>query len=157
MNKKVMILIVLLECVLSILLVAVLGIAVETFFKETEAEEVHFLTSGGEVMTPGHLYSEKEGTSREIENDQIIIEVNRPDRGYQLHWEVITEDTTDKSVTFLAISQNPDVEVTVDEDGFVHFDGDVVATVTVSTKNGRTATVLLIPRQKDKSGNVTLE
>ena len=157
MNKKVMILIVLLECVLSILLVAVMGIAVETYFNDVEAQEIYFTTATGERLSPGTLYKEKEGTTQAIESDQIVIEVNRPDRGYQLHWEVVAENTTDKSVTFLVISQNPDVEVTVDEDGFVHFDGDVVATVTISTKNGRTATVLLIPRQKDKGGNVTLE
>ena len=157
MNKKVMVLVVILECIVSILLIAIMGIVVEAFTNETEAEEVHFLTSSGEVMAPGHLYKEQDGSVREVDNDQIIIEVYRPDRGYQLHWEVITEKTTDKSVTFLAISQNPDVEVKVDEDGFVHFDDDVVATVTVSTKNGRTATVLLIPRQKEKVGNVTLE
>ena len=157
MNKKVMVLVVILECVVSILLIAIMGIVVEAFTNETEAEEVHFLTESGEVMESGHLYKEQDGSVREVDNDQIIIEVYRPDRGYQLHWEVITERTTDKSVTFLAISSDPEIEVLVDENGFVFFEDDVVATVTVSTKNGRTATVLLIPRQKEKSGNVTLE
>ncbi len=157
MNKKVMILIVILECVLSILLIAVIGKAIETFFQETEAQEIYFTTADGAVLEPSTLYKEKEGTTETIESDQIIIEVARPDRGYQLHWLIIADNTSDRTVRFNAISQNPDVEVTVDENGFVHFEDDVVATVTISTKNGRTATVLLVPRQKDIGGVVTLE
>ena len=152
-----MILIVILECVLSILLIAVIGKAIETFFQETEAQEIYFTTADGVVLEPSTLYKEKEGTTETIESDQIIIEVARPDRGYQLHWLIIADNTSDRTVRFNAISQNPDVEVTVDENGFVHFEDDVVATVTISTKNGRTATVLLVPRQKDIGGVVTLE
>ena len=152
-----MILIVILECVLSILLIAVIGKAIETFFQETEAQEIYFTTADGAVLEPSTLYKEKEGTTETIESDQIIIEVARPDRGYQLHWLIIADNTSDRTVRFNAISQNPDVEVTVDENGFVHFEDDVVATVTISTKNGRTATVLLVPRQKDIGGVVTLE
>ena len=37
MNKKVMILIVVIECVLSILLIAVIGKAIESYYKEVEA------------------------------------------------------------------------------------------------------------------------
>ena len=157
MNKKVMILIVVIECILSILLIAVLGKAIETYFNETEAQEIHFTTAEGVVLEPGTLYKEKEGTTESIESDQIVIEVSRPDRGYQLHWLIIAENTSDRSVTFTAKSQDKDIEVSVDENGFVHFEDDVVATVTISTKNGRTATVLLLPRQSGQGGVVTLE
>ena len=56
MNKKVMILVVLLECVLSILLIAILGMAIESFNNEVEAEEIHFATSEGKILEPGTLY-----------------------------------------------------------------------------------------------------
>lgn len=157
MNKKVMILIVFIECVLSILLIAVLGMAIESFFNETEAEDIYFTTAEGDILSPGTLYKEKEGTTEAIESERIVIEVARPDRGYQLHWLIIADNTSDKSVTFNARSANADIEVTVDENGFVYFEDDVNATVTISTKNGRTATVLLVPRQKDIGGVVTLE
>ena len=157
MNKKVMILIVVIECVLAILLIAVLGKAIETYFNETEAEAVYFTAADGTVLEKGMLYKEKEETIEQKDNDRIIIEVARPDRGYQLHWLIIADNTSDKSVTFTAKSQNPDVEVTVDENGFVYFEDDTNATVTISTKNGRTASVLLMPRQAGKSGSVTLE
>ena len=157
MNKKVMILIVVIECVLSILLIAVLGKAIETYFTETEAQEIHFTTAEGEILTPGTLYKEKDGSTTTIESEQIVIEVARPDRGYQLHWLIIAENTSDISVTFSVKSQDPSIEVTVDENGFVYFADDVVATVTISTKNGRTATVLLTPRQGNQGGVVTLE
>ena len=157
MNKKVMILIVVIECVLSILLIAAIGKAIETYFNDVEAQEIYFTTESGERLAPGILYKEREGTMQEIESDQIVIEVSRPDKGYQLHWEIIAENTSDRTVTFLARSQDPDVEVTVDDSGFVHFDDVVIATITISTKNGRTASVLLVPRQKEKTGTVTLE
>lgn len=157
MNKKVMILIVVIECVLSILLIAVLGKAIETYFTETEAQEIHFTTAEGVVLEPGTLYKEKDGSTTQIESEQIVIEVARPDRGYQLHWLIITDKTSDRSVTFSVKSQDPSIEVTVDENGFVYFADDVVATVTISTKNGRTATVLLTPRQGGQGGVVTLE
>ena len=76
-----------------------------------------------------------------------MIEVDRLDQGYQLYWLIIAENSSDKSVTFTARSQNPKEEVIVDESGYVHPDyGDSNITVTISTKNGRTATALLIPR-----------
>ena len=109
------------------------------------------------VLEPGMLYDEKEGTINRIESERLVIEIDRPDKGYQLHWEVITKDTTDKSVTFHATSLDPNVEVSVDENGFVFFEDDVAATITISTKNGRTATVLLTPRQKETGGTITLE
>ena len=157
MNKKVMILVVLLECILSILLIAVLGLAIESFFNETEAEEIYFTTATGERLDPGTLYKEKEGTTQAINSESVVIEVSRPDRGYQLHWYIHTDKTSDKSVTFNARSSDKNVEVSVDENGFVYFEADVNATITISTKNGRTATVLLVPRQKEKTGEVTLE
>ena len=157
MNKKVMILIVVIECVLSILLIAVIGKAIETYFNEVEAQDIYFTTADGVRLNPGMLYKEREGTTSEIDSDQIVIEVSRPDKGYQLHWVVIAENTSDRTVTFTARSQDPDVEVTVDESGFVHFDDAVNVTIIISTKNGRTASVLLVPRQKEKSGTVALE
>ena len=157
MNKKVMILVVILECALSILLIAVLGLAIESFFNETEAEEIYFTTLEGERLSPGTLYKEKEGTVTAINSENIVIEVARPDKGYQLHWYIYAENTSDKSVIFNARSSDKNVEVSVDENGFVFFEDDVNATITISTKNGRTATVLLIPRQKEKTGTITLE
>ena len=152
-----MILIVVIECVLSILLIAVIGKAIESYYKEVEAQEIYFTTAEGEILLPGMLYKEKEGTTETIDSDRIIIEVARPDRGYQLHWLIIAEETSDRSVIFNARAQDKNVEVTVDENGFVHFEDDVVVTITISTKNGRTATVLLTPRQGSQGGVVTLE
>ena len=157
MNKKVMILIVVIECVLSILLIAVVGKAIETYFNETEAQEIYFTTADGAVLEGGTLYREKDGTIESIDSDRIVIEVARPDRGYQLHWQIIAENTTDRSVKFSAKSQDPDIVVSVDENGFVFFEEDTNATITISTKNGRTASVLLIPRQSGKGGTVSLE
>ena len=59
------------------------------------------------------------------------------------------DDMTELTFTMKAAAKwNDGTPVTAD---------DVVATVTISTKNGRTATVLLTPRQGSQGGVVTLE
>ena len=156
MNKKIVILIVIVECILAILVIGVIGKAIETYFNDVHAEEIYFTTADGEVLTQGMKYIEKENKVEAIESERIVIEVNRWDRGYQLHWLVLSEKTTDKSVTFIAKSQNPDIEVSVNETGFVYFEGETNATIIISTTNGKTATVLLTTGQGEQSGDVDL-
>ncbi len=133
MNKKIIVIVVLLECVLAILLVSFIGKAIETYFNEVDAREICFLDESGVPL----------------DND-AIIEVERMDMGYQLKWRINPEKTTDKSITFL--SSKPDV-VTVDETGYVTFDIDTDVSITASTINGITATIKLVPT-RDKEDTV---
>ena len=126
MNKKVMILIVVIECVLAILLIAVLGKAIENYHTDVEATEIFFTNEAGERLENG-----------------AVLEVARMDRGYQLHYGFAPEDVTDQSVRFT--SGKPDL-VTVSEEGYVSFSVDTDVVITVSSANGKTATVTLVPK-----------
>lgn len=177
MNKKVMILIVVIECVLAILLIAVIGKAMESLFYEVNARDVFFTTftddvqavvkegqqeafeyteDGKIILKPGMLYKEKEKTVETLpsENysyegvvDDIIIEYINPEN-VTLSWIIDPEDVADKAVTF--ICDDPDVEV--EDTGRVHFLGEEIVPVqiTIMTKNSKSATVILMKRKSSK-------
>lgn len=129
MNKKIVILIVIVECVLSILLIAVIGLAIESTHNEIECKEIYFTTAEGEKLEDG-----------------ATLEVERPDMGYQLHYLLEPGNTTDKAVTF---TSGNSAFATVNEVGYVTFIEDEAVSVTISSKNGKTATVYLIPLKKN--------
>ena len=177
MSKKVMILIVVIECVLSILLIAVLGKALESYFYEVAAQEICFTTftsdakalpkegeealfeyteDGKIVLRPGMVYKEKEKTVETLPNenynyegvtDDIIIEYVNPEN-VVLSVVFFPENTADKAVKFSC----DDPEVEIEDTGRVHFLGEEIRSVqiTVMTKNKKTATVILKQRRSDK-------
>ena len=134
MNKKIIVIVVLLECVLAILLVSFLGKAIETYFNEVSAREVCFLDEKGVPL-----------------EDDAIIEVERWDLGYQLEWRINPEKTSDKTIIFT--SSKPD-DVTVDESGYVSFYKFTDVSITASTSNGMTATVRLVCKNNNTEGTV---
>ena len=135
MNKKIVILIVIVECILSVLLIGVIGLAIESSHNEVECQEIYFTTPEGVRLENGES-----------------IEVARPDKGYQLHYAILPDNTSDQAVTFT--SGKPDY-VTVNESGYVTFIEDVDAVITISSKNGKTATVTLVPKRKG-SGTIVV-
>ena len=177
MSKKVMILIVVIECVLSILLIAVLGKAAESIFYEVAAQDIYFTTftddvtpifkdgeldtllltdDGKIVLKPGMLYKEKEKTVEMLPNDEynyegvtddIIIEYINPEN-VSLKYIIYPLNTANKAVTFSCKDQDIEIE----ESGRVHFLGAEIRPiqVTVMTQNAQTATVILKQRRSDK-------
>ena len=83
MNKKIVVLIVIVECILAVLLIGVIGLAIESTYKEVGCREIYFTTPEGEKL-----------------DSDAILEVARPDKGYQLHYAMDPANTSDKSVTF---------------------------------------------------------
>ncbi|MBR1747895.1 MAG: hypothetical protein IJ735_06785 [Clostridia bacterium] len=134
MNKKIVILVVLVECVLAILLISVLGNAIESYFNEIGARDVYFVDAEGNRLEDG-----------------ATISVERTDLGYQLQWVILPDDTTDTEVKFTSTK----AEVTVDATGYVTFDRDVDVVITVSTKNGKTSNIHLVPK-KETGGTVDI-
>lgn len=157
MNKKIVILVVIVECILAVLLVAIVGKAIEASYTERMAEEIYVTTHDGIVLAAGDKYIEKENKVEKIDSQLIVIEVTRWDRGYQLNWLIKPDNTSDKSVSFIAESEKETYEVSVNEAGFVYFEGETNATITLSTKNGKTITILLVPRTKQKTGDVEID
>ena len=129
MNKKIVVLIVIVECILAVLLIGVIGLAIESTYKEVGCREIYFTTPEGEKL-----------------DSDAILEVARPDKGYQLHYAMDPANTSDKSVTFT--SGKPEF-VTVNESGYVTFIEDIDVVITISSKNGKTATVTLVPKRED--------
>ncbi len=172
-----MILIVVIECIVSILLIAVIGKAMESYFYEVGAQEIYFTTfsndampvlqegeadtysrteDGRIILRPGMLYKEKENSVEELPNaeysyegalDDIIVEfVNHED--VTLRYIIFPLNTADKVVTFSC--QDPEIEI--DATGRVHFLGAEIrpAQITIMTKNGKTATIILKQRKSSK-------
>jgi len=138
MNKKAMILIVIVECILAILLIAVIGKAIENYHQEVFCEEIHFVNEKGEII------------------DDTTVRVTNLVEGCQLHYVIVPSDATDQSVTFHSEKPN---EVYVDELGNVTFlkqSSSTTASITVVTKNGKTATVTVAP-ERDMSGIVHID
>ena len=136
MSKKMMILIVIVECVLAVLLIGVIGLAIESTYTDVTCREIAFTLPDGTILTADD-----------------VITVDRPDRGYQMYYVFTPEDTTDKTVTF---STNKPDKVLINESGYVTFIEDTDVTVTVLTKNGKTATITLVPK-RDTHGTVELD
>ena len=136
MNKKVMILIVIVECVLAVLLIGVIGLAIESNYKSVDCREIYFTTEDG----------------TRLESD-AVLEVPRPDRGYQLYYEMLPEDVTETTVRFT--SGKPDM-VLVNDSGYVTFIEDTDVVITISSQNGKTATITLVPK-RNTHGNVVLD
>ena len=136
MNKKIVILIVIVECVLSVLLIGVIGLAIESAHTEVECQEIYFTTAEGVRLENGD-----------------ILEVDRPDKGYQLYYEIVPDNTSDQAVTFT--SGKPE-KVMVNELGYVSFIEDTDVNITVSSKNGKTTTITLVPK-RSTHGTVELD
>ena len=135
MNKKIVVLVVVVECIVAILMIGVIGIAIEASNREILCQEIYFINADGEIYDNG-----------------AIVEVERPDKGFQLYYKMNPENTTDKSVTFS--SSKPD-DVEVSESGYVNFFIDTDVTITISTKNGKSASIILTPK-RDMNGDVDI-
>ena len=73
--------------------------------------------------------------------------------GYQLYYKLDPENSTDVPVTFT--NSKPDI-VMIDETGLVMFREDTDVVITVSSKNGKTATITLVPK-RNTHGTVELD
>lgn len=101
MNKKLIILIVALECVFSIFLISVFGPMVESLHTKVVVKDVYFVNDAGERM--------EEGATVTVDLDKS--------RSYHLDFVVESEDATERTVDILC-NQEGAVEITPDADGF---------------------------------------
>ena len=138
MNKKIMILIVIAECVLAVFLIGVIGLAIESTYSGVDCREVYFTTVDGVRLTS---------------EDAVEVSLLEMQDGYQLYYKLDPENTTDVPVTFT--TSKPDI-VQVSETGLVTFREDTDVVITVSSKNGKTATITLVPK-RSTHGTVELD
>ncbi len=132
MNKKIVVIVVIVECIFAVLMVSLLGAAIENAHKETKCSDVYFTNADYEKLRDDYV---------------ISVELSDTKRGYQLYYIVSPDTTTDKSVKFE--SSKPD-KVLVSATGYVTFLEDVAVTVTITAADGsnKTDTVRLVPKAK---------
>lgn len=140
MNKKIVFLVVILECILAIFLVSFFGKAIEDARAERLCKEIYFVDENGEKIP--------DGVSIEYEFEGSVI-------SYQLSWVLVAEDTTQKEVEFISNSEF----VIVSNTGLVTFlDTSASADITVMAKDGsgKKDVITLMPKLKG-GGNVDFD
>lgn len=125
MNKKVVFLIVILECILAIFVVSIFGHAIEDARSKILCKEIYF------------VYSEGENKGQKIADGEIIelgadVFAEGKVWEYKLEYVIDTEKTSNKEVTFYTDKQ----EVKVTSSGVVVFSEKTDVTITVKVMDG---------------------
>ena len=128
MNKKIVFLVVLLECVLAIFIISVFGHAIEDARRQILCQDLYFVTETGEKIEDGEM---------------IEYKLTDSNISYQLYWVMETGETSNKEVTF----ESSDPMVKVNNLGLVTFleETDVIITIRAIDGSGRTDSITLVP------------
>lgn len=117
MNKKIVVIVVIVECILAVLLISLFGKAIENYRKQTLCQDIYFTDENGD----------------KIADDVILtVEITDSNSSTQLYWTIITEKTAEKSVEFKSSSPS----VLVDNTGKVTFLDLVSVEITVYATDG---------------------
>lgn len=134
MNKKIVVLVVLLECILAVLLVSFFGKAIEDLRNAVLCKDIYFTDENGNKIEDG-----------------AFIEVTLSDTkmSYRLYYKIEDADTTNKEVKFS--SSKPD-SVVVDATGMVTFfeETDVVITIRAQDGSGKSDSITLVPKRSSE-------
>lgn len=130
MNKKLIVLIVALECVFAVFLVSLFGPMIEALHAKILVSEVHLINENGERLV--------------AEDDKTLpsVAISLPgDLDYHFGLEILEEDATDKSVTVTTNRPTSEVEIRLDKNGrgfTVTFLNPMLksATITVTANDG---------------------
>ena len=136
MNKKVVFLVVLLECILAIFIVSIFGHAIEDSRRQILCQDIYFVDANGEKIEDGEM----------IEYELLGSDIN-----YQLYWVMETDKTSNKEVVF----ESSNALVKVNSEGLVMFIEEVPVVITVRAVDGsgKSDSVTLVP----KSGDVVVD
>lgn len=101
MNKKLIVLIVALECVFSIFLISIFGPMIEALHAKVIVKDLYFVDDAGVRM-----------------EDESSIEVDLSmKRSFHFDFEVVTEEATDRTVEILHNASDDEIEIVEDVDG----------------------------------------
>lgn len=109
MNKKLIVLIVALECVFSIFLISIFGPMLEMLHTPASVTEIHVLDAEGNRLERG-----------------AVIELDSEVRSYELTWEVLPDNAENPTVAITAFvddveitedTENPPIRITMNGDG----------------------------------------
>ena len=144
MNKKIVVLIVFLECILAVLLVSFFGKVIEETRRDVLCQEIYFVDEDG----------------MKIEDDMpIIIKFDdaTPIIRYKLQWKIVAVNTTDKTVNIEidgeGVGYDPGgEELVLYADAF---ESPVDITIRVMDGSEKTDTITLIP-VKESGGDIEI-
>lgn len=133
MNKKVVIIVVIIECIAAILLVSFWGKMIEALNPVVVPTEVYFVDDAG----------------NKIQNNAVIhLQLTDSNRDYQLRWVVKPDNATEKGVEFIFGSENAEDNAVISNSGRVTFFTDNAVTVIIRTKDGaQKASIILMPNR----------
>ena len=109
MNKKLIVLIVALECVFSVFLISIFGPMLEMLHTPAAVTEIHVLDEKGNRLERG-----------------AVIELDRDARSYELTWEVVPNNAENPDLAITAFvddeeitedTENPAVRISINGDG----------------------------------------
>ena len=130
MNKKVVFLVVLLECILAIFIVSIFGHAIEDSRKQILCQDLYFTTESGEKIEDG---------------EKIEYKLTDSNISYQLYWVMETDKASNKEVIF----ESSDPMVKVNSLGLVTFleETDVTITIRAIDGSGKTDSITFLPKR----------
>ena len=130
MNKKIVFLVVLLECILAVFIVSFFGHAITDSRKEILCQDIYFVNELGEKYEDGEM---------------IEVTLSDKNMSHPLKWVMETEKASNKEVAFE--SSNP--LVIVSALGNVTFieEVDVVITIRALDGSGKTDSITLVPKR----------
>ena len=131
MNKKIVFLVVLLECILAVFVVSVFGHAIEDSRAQILCKDLYFTTASGEKIEDGEM---------------IEVKLTDANMSYQLYWIMETEQTSNKEVEFISSKPN---RVKVNSLGLITFleETDVVITIRAKDGSEQMDSITLIPKR----------
>ena len=140
MNKKLMVLIVALECVFAVFLISIFGPIIESLTANVAVSDIYFVDEAGE----------------RIENESSILIDLEEKRSHHLSFAVVTEEATDRTVQVLHDREADEIEILMDPDGFGfavrYLKKDVTSVrITIRTNDAtqKEAVITLIKRDSD--------
>ena len=139
MSKKIVFIIVLIECILAVLLIGVFGGAIFSAINKKPVTDLYFTYQDGTKI--------EDGITLEVELSDSVRDV-------QLYWAVLPDDASEQKVSFTC--SKPDAAV-VNDAGVVTFFVDVSVTITVQSLDGsnKTDVIVIVPKLK-LGGNVDI-
>ncbi|MBO7292739.1 MAG: hypothetical protein J6V07_02255 [Clostridia bacterium] len=118
MNKKLIVLIVALECVFSIFLISIFGPMIEAIHSKVIVKDLYFVDEAGERM---------------LNAETITVNLDES-RSFHFDFEVVTEEATDRTVEIIHNRTDEEILLEEDVDGFgftVHFLSKNISSVTI--------------------------
>ena len=138
MNKRVVFIVVLIECILAVLLISIFGQAIYNAVNNIVVQEVYFTYADGTKIEDG---------------EHLTVELTDSKMDYQLYWAIGPENASNQNVTFT--SSKPD-QVVVNSSGVVTFYVEVGVTITIHTEDGNQVDAIILIPQDNSGGDVEI-